>query len=71
MYVCCSLTCITLIKLKFLEYIWAIVSKEIRADVPDDAHKRLKVLKAQKGLTWKGVLVYAAEELAGDVEVEA
>jgi len=47
------------------------VSVQIDCDTPDDAYQRLKIYKAQKGLTWSGVLIRASEELADDVEVEA
>lgn len=47
------------------------MSVKIDCEVPEDVHRRLKILKTRRGLTWKGLLVYAADELADDVEVEA
>ena len=35
----------------------------IHAKVPDEQYDRLKRVKVENGLTWRGMLIHAAEDL--------
>lgn len=39
------------------------MAKNIHLVVDDDEHERLKRIKNDHGLTWKGMLLHAAEDL--------
>ena len=45
--------------------------RRIDVDIPDDDFDRLRRWKERRGLTWRGVLVEAADELPDGEEVAA
>jgi hypothetical protein len=42
------------------------VSKFINIEVPEEQHERLSSAKNDHGLTWRGMLILAADELEND-----
>ena len=39
------------------------MSKDIRVEVTDEQYDRLKRVKDENGLTWRGMLIHAADDL--------
>lgn len=42
------------------------MAKDIRVEVTDEQYERLNDVKEAHGLTWRGMLILAANELSGD-----